>query len=183
MSQDPFQLTSEILDRFVDALRHAGAPLGDEIQPGLSDDAIDHVGRQIRVEIPPELRVLWRWGVAPTDIRTPDSWDVNPEFQIWPPATAIKQTKRYRKDDMVSRSTIAFGGPSQDAYLLVEGGATKPVSPVVYAFIDDPDTLGAAPSLGALFTLWTEQLAAGDYRYTGNEWEPLDGPTPWIPES
>lgn len=83
----------------------------------------------------------------------------------------------------MSRNTIAFGGPSQDAYLLIEGDATNAVSPVIYAFIDDPDTLGAAPSLGALFTLWTEQLASGDYRYVGDEWQPLDGPRPWIPES
>lgn len=45
-------------------------------------------------------------------------------------------------------------------------------------YIDDPDTSEAAPSLGALFQLWTEQLARGEYKFIGDEWHPLDGPLP-----
>lgn len=159
MTRDAPPLTSEILDRFRDALRAAAAPLGDEIGPGLTDAEIDRLGNRVGVAVPPELRTLWTWGTAPDKQRSPDSWDINPEFQLWPPTSAIEETQDYRLDDTVSRTTIAFAG-SQDHFLLVEGDATQTVSRVILALIDDPNTLGAAPSLGALFNLWADQLAS-----------------------
>lgn len=183
MTLDAPPLTTEILNRFRDALRTAGAPLGDEFGPGLTDADIDRLGDQIGVGVPPELRTLWSWGTAPTKQQALDSWDINPQFQLWPPEVAIKQTERYRRDDSVSRTHIVFGGPPQDEYLLVEGNATRTVSGVILAIIEDPETLNAAPSMGALFSLWAEQLVAGDYRYVDGEWRPLDGPRPWIPDA
>lgn len=176
MSNDTPALTAEILDRFHQALRHAGAPLGNEIGPGLSDEQIDRLTEPLGLQAPPELRTLWRWGTAPIEPATNASWEINPEFDLWPPAQAIKETKEHRLDKTVSRATIAFGGPTGDAYLLVDGNSDAATSRVTYADIEDPETISAAPSLGALFVLWTDQLAGGDYRYVEDRWEPLDGP-------
>lgn len=172
-------LSNAALDRFHSALRHAGAPLGDEIGPGLSDAEIDRLGKRLAVAVPPELRTLWSWGTSPRQPTAAGSWDINAQFELWPPDVAIKQIEGARLDEAVSRTALAFGG-SQDLLLLIEGGATNESSPVVLAPIDDPSTLRAAPSLGALFNLWTDQLSSGDYRYVNGEWAPVDGPRPWI---
>lgn len=183
MSPDATPLTFEILDRFRAALQRAGAPLGDEIEPGLTEEQINDLAGQLGVGVPPELRTLWLWGTAPATPHAVDAWDINPEFELWPPAVALAQTKNYRLDETVPRNTIAFGGPSGEGYLLVKADDATAVSGVTYAFIDDPETLSAAPSLGALFELWAAQLAGGDYRYVADEWQPLDGPRTWIPDA
>lgn len=174
------RLSAEILDRFREALRFAGAPLGGEIGPGLTDAEINRLGDHVGVNVPQELRTLWRWGTVPETQSTPDSWDINPVFELWPPALAITETKAYRVADTARHRALAFGGPSQDGYLLAEADAEALISRVIYARIDDPNSIAAAPSLGAIFTLWTEQLAAGDYKFVGDEWRPLTGPRAWI---
>lgn len=181
MSSEAPSLTPAILDEFRAALVHAGAPLGTEIQPGLNDEQIDQLGKELRVDVPAELRTLWRWGQAPTAKLTPGSWEVNPEFELWPASQAIRETEQYRLGGSASRHNIALGGPRGEGFLLVEGDRDSPSSRVTYAFIEDPDTLVAAPSIGALVQLWTHQLADGEYRYLDGQWDPLDGPLVIIP--
>ena len=180
MSIEPVPLTPEILERFREALVHAGAPIGDEIAPGLSDEQIDRLVGEVGVQVPQELRTLWRWGSPASAPRTHASWEINPEFPWWPPARAIKETQNYRLDKTVPRTTIAFGGPSGNGYLLVEGNSNTTTSQVFLADIEDPDTLIAAPSVGALVQLWTRQLSNGDYRYDAGRWQPEDFPVPFF---
>lgn len=176
---DAQPLTVEILDRFGETLRHAGAPLGNEIQPGLSDGEIDAIGAELGVAVPSELRTLWRWGTAPSEPRLEDSWDINYRLELWPPSYAVSRTKEHRRDEFVSQTTIAFGGPANRGWFLVEGGALHATSPVIYRLIDDPDPGSAAPSLGTLVEYWARQLAERAYYYDGERWYPDDGPRPW----
>lgn len=180
VSTDVPQLTPELLDRFRAALAAAGAPLADAIEPGLSDRQIDRIARRLRVKAPPELRTLWRWGAAPSRPLHRDAWSLNSEFDLWPPEIAIRETKAHRKDRSVSRSTISFGGPSGAGYLLVEGDAAMTHSRVMYSLIEDPDPFEAAPSLGALFTLWTTQLEQGAYRHVDGQWHDPEEPLLFI---
>lgn len=184
MSTEATELTTEILERFRAALRIAGAPLGDAIEPGLSDAEIDAVEVQLGVAVPPELRTLWKWG-RPSETRADPQnggWDINPEFELWPPANAVAMTQTFRSLIPEVSRQIAFAGPPQDSCLMVDGDQTGATSSVRYVMIEEPDSFSAAPSLGALFQLWTDQLAGGDYKFSGDEWESLDGPLVFIPE-
>lgn len=175
------QLTPEMLDRFRAALATAGAPLADAIGPGITDAQVDKLAGKLGLKAPPELRTLWTWGAVTQQPASPDSWDINVEFALWPPQVAIRETKEHRKlDPTDSRQTISFGGSSGDQ-LLVEGDPTATRSPVTYALLESPNTIDAGPSLGALFELWTTQLENGDYRYTDGQWHPINGPMVFIP--
>ncbi len=179
MSPSPEQLSFEILERFRAALKTAGAPLASAIDPGLSDEQIDDVAAELGMAVPPELRTLWRWGCPADSAGDQEAgWDVNARFELWPPSYAVVATRHYQGWYEPLPAHIAFAGPPQSSCLLVRGDDTAPTSPVIAAYIDDPDTSDAAPSLGALFQLWTEQLAGGEYKFIGDEWHPLDDPLP-----
>ena len=183
MTTEARPLSPEILEEFRAALKTAGSPLGHSIDPGLSDEQIDQLAADLGVDVPPELRTLWRWGSpSPAAAKREGGWDINPSFELWPPAVAVKVTGKYRSYISGISRYITFAGPPQGGCLLVLGDQTEPTCQVIYALIDDPDKLSAAPSLGTLFQLWTDQLTGGHYRFVGDEWETLDGPTPWITE-
>lgn len=180
MKADPEELSPELLERFRAALHSAGAPLGNLVEPGLTDEQIDQVAIELGVRVPPELRVLWRWG-QPSEAggAQEGGWDINPRFELWPPPSAITATRNYRALKPELGSHIAIAGPPQGGCLLVRGDQQAPTSRVVYALTDDPDILDAAPSLGALFQIWTAQLANGDYAFAEGEWQALGGPLPF----
>lgn len=177
MTAEP-ALSPGVLDRFREALRFAGAPLGEELGAGLSDSEIDAIGAALRVQVPPELRTLWRWGVPPAEPRTRASLDVNREFELWPTDRVIEETRWQRAEDDPIQTAIAFAGiPDSRGWLLVQGRAENSISPATYAFNETPETYIAAPSLGALFAHWTDLLESGQYRFDGQFWEPEDGPS------
>ena len=89
-------------------------------------------------------------------------------------------TREYQRSYEPLPGHIAFAGPPQDNCLIVPGDSTAPISPVIYAYLDDEDTIDAGPSLGTLFELWTEQLEHGDFKFTGDRWQSLDGPPPFV---
>ena len=181
MSSDAPQLTPELLDRFRAALANAGAPLGHAIEPGLTDKQVDRLTRKLGLEAPPELRTLWKWGVATGKPDHRDAWRLNPGFDLWPPDVAIRETKEHRKDRSVSRSTIAFGGPTGSGYLLVDGDPAVTRSKVAYSLVEDPEPFQIAPSLGALFELWTKQLENREYRHVDGRWHNPEEPLLFIP--
>lgn len=175
-------LTSDLLDRFAAALRFAGAPLGDELAPGLSDGEIDGVGAALGVPVPPELRTLWRWGVPPENPRTRESLEVNREFELWPIDRVLKET-RWQRMDAPIQTSIPFAGIAEGrGWLLVEGRVDLDASPVTHAFNETPDTFLAAPSIGALIEHWSKLLEDRDYYFDGQVWEPEDGPIEYVDE-
>jgi hypothetical protein len=179
VSAIPVQLSVQLLERFRAALRAAGAPLGDAIGPGLSDAQIDELAVELGAAVPPELRTLWSWGY-PASTWTDGGWDINPSFELWPPSHAVLATRHYQQSFEPLAAHIAFAGPPQTDYLIVPGNESTPTSPVLIVSLEDPGKTHAAPSLGALFQLWTEQLARGDFRFVGDEWQPPYGPLPFI---
>ena len=93
---------------------------------------------------------------------------------------AVVATRRYEHSYAPLPAHIAFAGPPQDGCLIVPSDDIAPTSPVLKAYFADSDTIDAGPSLGSLFELWTEQLASGDYKFIGDEWQSLDGPLPYV---
>ncbi len=181
MSNNSAQLTPELLDRFRVALAKAGAPLADAIEPGLTDKQVDRLARKLGLEAPPELRALWKWGVATSKPEGRHTWNLNPEFDLWPPARAVRETKTYRSEGAISRSMIAFGGPGSKGALFVTGDAAATHSTASYVFVDDPGSFQAAPSLGALFELWSTQMEDRAYAYANDRWHDPDEPLLFIP--
>jgi hypothetical protein len=52
---------AELLDRFEDRLRGAGALVADALAPGLTDEQIDELLLPAGIDLPEEARVWWRW--------------------------------------------------------------------------------------------------------------------------
>lgn len=169
-------LTPAMLGSFGDALRFAGAPMGSEFLPGLTDPAIDGLGESLGVSIPPELRTLWRWRMPPKSSESPDPWDINPEFELWDPEAIVDMTRKSRVTAGVPADAIAFAGYGLEV-LAVSGDDHSGVSPVLELSIADVDYSQVAPSLGALIHLWTEQMLAREYWYDAKVgWQPEDFP-------
>lgn len=60
---------------------------------------------------------------------------------------------------------------------MVDASSSADVSPVTYAFSDDPHTFQATPSLGVLFSDWARQLNAREFYFDGDgRWQPDDRP-------
>lgn len=173
----PPPLSVEILDRYLAALRTAEAPLASTLRPGLSDDEIDLVLAPLSLTASPELRTLWRWRVTSMDTAAqPDAWDLNPAFSLWPPEQAVKETENYRNHPLgAHRPSVAIAGAKFQSLLVLCDTTQATASPVEHFMVDDPEFAIGAPSLGALFAFWTEQLERGDYTHTSGDWEP----DPW----
>ncbi len=179
MSSSPLQLSPEMLDRYLAALRAAGAPLADNLGPGLSDQEIDELLAPLGLAASPELRTLWGWRITSmASAPQPDAFDLNPDFELWPPEIAVKQTENYRDHtDGGHRPSVAVAGAKWEWLLvLCDPNSAAATAPIEHFLLDEPTFATRAPSLGALFAKWTEQLERGDYTHTSGEWEPENPP-------
>lgn len=177
-SSGPTTLSTEVLERFRAALKTANALLGDEIEAGISDDEIDQLATELGVGVPPELRTLWKWGRPSADARRRDAgWDINRDFQLWSPTAALEGTRYYRSLMPELGPYIAFAGPRQGGCLIIRGDHSA-VSPVIEFYVEDSDpvdeAVAIAPSLGAVFELFANELEAGAFKYVGDRWEPWE---------
>lgn len=86
----PLQI--ELLERWEASARGAGAPLPDELQPGLSDAEIDGLLEPLGLRPPDDLRTLWGWRTAPVAPSTGSGWQMHPVHAYLPPARAVADT-------------------------------------------------------------------------------------------
>lgn len=162
-------VTPEMLEHFAEALSFAGAPLIDELGPGLTDAELGELEATLGVSVPPELRTLWQWGTPPESPLTHDSWDLNPLVELWPPSIVVERTQFEREDPEFSELQIVFARAG-NRRLSVVGDAGLRVSAVLD---DDVDPVFVAPSIGTLIERWTKQMLAGEYWYDGEpNWKP-----------
>ncbi len=160
-------LSETFLERFLQAATVAAVPLVAELEPGLSDHEISDLGETLGIEIPAEIRTLWRWRTASAFPSHAWSWQANPQVEIWPPRHAIAETIEYREELDVEPGLfdapptgLCFGGTPSG--LFVDAKEQTPVHSVGYFVVDHPEFLSVAPSVGALFEHWTAQLQAGE---------------------
>ncbi len=156
----PVTLSDAILERFLRAATTAAVPLVAELGPGLSDHEISDLGHALGDQIPSEIRTLWRWRAAPASPKHAWSWQINPEFELWPPTQSVTNTFEYRtmlETDPnlydAPPTGVCFGGAR--GFLFTDTARRGNLAPVGYLMVDDPEFEPAAPSLGALFMHWT----------------------------
>lgn len=158
-------LDQEILDRFLQAAAEVDAPIASQLAPGLSDDEIDQVIGESGVVISEELRTLWRWRTAAPSPETPVGWMIHPNFELLPPERAIASTLTRRAGlygwTPFKESWVAFATWRDPSYLVVDVDLEQNgVTPIIYRL--EEATIAAAPSLGTLFSYWTEQITTGE---------------------
>lgn len=88
----------------------------------------------------------------------------------------VKRSSIGRTHRQQQPQVLRSPAPPGVGYLVVDGDTASPTSRVIHAFDDDPDTLVAATSVGALVIHWTELLEEGHYRCENGEWTSIDGP-------
>ncbi len=180
MTPQPRPLTTDLLDRFAEASQRVGGPLLDVIEPGLSDDVIEELFAELGLSPPPELRVLWRWGVMPDRPANIRAWEIHPYFELLPPARAVKDTIERRNDPLVIHepSWVAFAVEQAPRYLLVDTAHAGPTAPVV---LSEEDGFVAALSMGDLFEYWAAQIENGGNFYDGRRWRQAVPTDPVVP--
>ncbi len=174
-------LTPAILDRFGQASSHAGSPLLDVLEPGLSDGQIEGLVAELGLGAPPELRALWGWATMPERPSNPRAWQIHWSFELLPPTRAVHETKARRADPLVhprhQHAWLAVAVEQIPRYLLLDCSDPAAVLPVLF---DEEEVLTAAPSFGALFSYWTELIEIGDCFYKDGRWQHTEYSEPAI---
>lgn len=182
MTQAARALTPELLDRFAEASRRAGGPLLDVIEPGLTDQAIDRLFAEVGLPVPPEMRVLWRWGAMPERPSNIRAWEIHPYFELLPPRRAVDATIERRNDPLLEHqpSLVVFAVEQAPRYLLADTQNDAGVSRVMSSE-DNGSVVAAALSMGDLFGYWLGQIESGDSFHDGHRWQQSEYAEPEVP--
>lgn len=168
-------LTTEQIDRLVDALVRQGAPVVDLLAPGLSDREMDELTAPLGMRLPDEARTWWghyngapvRPGDESRDPALSPSW-------WWAPLEVVvahrEEVRAWVDPDMWLKSwlPVAVGGYDLVIETAVESGQPSPVH--LIDFEGDDENVGechipALPSFGALVDAWTAALAGDAVRF------------------
>jgi hypothetical protein len=173
-------LTVDVLERWRAAARAVGAPLAEELQPGISDAQIDALLKPLGLTAPPDLRTLWGWGTSRAVPINPWGWSMYPFMGYLRPERAVAQTVK-------ERGLVDWGTEIPASWLVIWDDqeralcvdCAQPDRTPVYS-LSAENTLWAE-SVAELVEHWTGLIADGFTEIRGDLWlETGDAPPDWI---
>jgi cell wall assembly regulator SMI1 len=184
-------LTIELLDELARRWRALDAPIAQQLEPGLNDEAIDALVEPLGLRVPLEARTLWKWHngardafIVTTGGKAFSALETCVELASQMRDIARDVARPYRlsaseADDM-ARSVwnwdwlpLAYDGVSGKLVIDAARDATpRDVCPVLYRANDDGSKAAVvAPSIGSLVRQWIAVLdAAEPYDHDHDRW-------------
>ncbi len=188
MTEDAPLLTVELLEALAARWQAIGAPVADLLQPGLSDEEMDHLTEPLGLHVPYEARVWWGWhDGAPSD-RKPFQREISGagwKFFSLSRAVQEAEVQRRRAEDIAGSREEAerilwrwAWLPLSDDYhggvIYVDGTADPDEGPTpIYYTEPEIGTRRAdrpsARSFGEMVTWWIEAFDDGIYGYDAEQ--------------
>jgi cell wall assembly regulator SMI1 len=188
----PPALTVDLVDELAARWRAIDAPIARSLEPGLSEEAIDELGRSVGLWVPAEARTLWGWrNGANLEFIAEDGGHSFGSFQH-----AIEEVEVMRgiadevADSWSGRAdaaSIARGVWNRDwlplcsdgtgGMLVIDAGMgtrSSPTSPVAYRAKDDGSLARpVTDSIGSLVQRWIEVIDIGAVHLDPDTGEPM----------
>jgi hypothetical protein len=168
----PEALSIELLDELEQRWRSQGAPVADQLQPGLSHAEMDALVAPLGLTLPDEPRVWWGWrnGARGADLGVPVGFSHDSLQHAVERAGFQRRIAREVADDDPSSmwrwSWLPWSYDISGAALVIEASDDAHVSPVSVHLIDDgSDIPVSAPSMGTLVRWWLELFDLGICAY------------------
>ena len=159
-------LNTDLLTRFDDALRRAGASIVEYWAPGLTDAEIDEIAGRHRVVLPEEARVLWRWHNGVSSGAPPAARRLGPDRLLLGLSDALEDYEESAEIIRGSWGLDRLWEPflGMPIILLDLGNANDDGVPILVShdWVFEPEP--SLPSLRDLFDTWTRLLDEGVWR-------------------
>lgn len=176
-------LNEELLARLARCLSDQRLPWLSARRQPLSDDEMDQLTQPVGIELPPELRLWWRWFNGAT---RPRRVELTPVLEIlslelalrgrgtmMDVASGVTETPDDAERVYPSSLLPVFG--SGGSVTIAANSALGPATPLRYVEFhpNDHPLLMLAPSLGDAVHRWVEMFEAGYYRWDEgrSEWD------------
>ena len=170
-------LTIDLLEALADRWRLLGAPIIENLRPGLSDAEIDALTHPLGITLPGEARTWWSWhdGVG-SDAGRPEHKIGGLMMELIPLAEAVRDYQDGRallvdaggegalEDWPTSWFPITAQGHG-DVVVCQCGVPRNAATPIHVFHWDQPDPRPAANSFGELIALWIEAIDSGRWVY------------------
>jgi hypothetical protein len=149
-------LDDEILAQLERRWRELGTTMADRMEPGLDDAQIDRVAAPFGMQIPEEVRRVFRWhrgsSLAPLAAHR----------TLLPLEISVQSTLELREDDSHWHPEwLKFMDENPYIALACNGDYNDPVEVWHYDYAQLPPTRPAFASIGELFLIWLELIDDG----------------------
>jgi cell wall assembly regulator SMI1 len=173
-------LTEERLEALAARWREQGAPIADDLRPGLDNGALDDATVPLGLRLPTEARVLWGWHDGTESSLTSHAIGLDLLFLSLGDAVA-----RYRQEDAAAGVAVGDGSPPEETWQAtwfpvaargdgavmacdcsIPEGAPTPIRYVHWDKSGSGSRVPVAPSLGTVAAWWIEAIDSGAWHYS-----------------